>query len=94
MLLLMREAIRSRRYSVASYVCYPVYNYCFHSANFKHVGYHDLEFAKKNSDYYFNSNTLSNAVKHMAATHYLEEQGDIWRMLSDKLVAAQASGKS
>ena len=94
MLLLMREAIRSQRYNIISYIYYLVYNYCFYNANFKRVGHYNLEFTKKNSDYYFNSNTLSNAVKHMAATHYLEEQGDIWRMLSDKLVAAQASGKS
>ncbi|KAG4428489.1 hypothetical protein IFR05_016025 [Cadophora sp. M221] len=38
--------------------------------------HHNAEFSK-NRDFHFNANTLSNAQKHLAETHYLEEGGDI-----------------
>ena len=40
------------------------------------LGHYDPVFSQ-HKDYYFNANTLKNAVDYMREIHFLEEQGDI-----------------
>jgi hypothetical protein len=39
----------------------------------------------------YHDSTLSNAAKHLREVHYLEQEGDIWRLKAEK-EGAQASG--
>ena len=55
------------------------------------LGHHNPSFAK-HKEHVFNSNSLKNAEKHLYKIHKLEKDDDIWRLPSNALVPAQASG--
>jgi hypothetical protein len=47
--------------------------------NLPFLGHHDPVFSTR-GEYHFNANTLKNTVDHLRDIHFLEEQGDIWRI--------------